>query len=182
MEGRLKIVSAFPCILIPAGAKKRPRPFAKGDADTPRYHLASRPVSRRDALPGAVTPARCHGRARPGLTLPCSAGRLRGHVHRAAPRPLSPLPDSLSRAENGYSSHHCLSPMHDCLFIVSPRRGFVNKSFCFLRCFRAARRAQKSVHSPAAAALRGMYSAKWRRCERLLYPNWCGPTTPCSSG
>ena len=82
MEGRLKIVSAAACILIPAGAKNAPGQFAKGDADTPRYHLASRPVSRRDALPGAVTPARCHGRARPGLTAPL--------LSRAAPGPCSP--------------------------------------------------------------------------------------------
>ncbi len=30
MEGRLKIVSAAACILIPAGAKKRPRPICQG--------------------------------------------------------------------------------------------------------------------------------------------------------
>ena len=67
----------------------------KGDR-MPRYHLAS--PSPRGKGPHGVP---SHPRAVTGAPVPASrtrsTGRLRGHVHRVPPRPLSPNTDSLWR-------------------------------------------------------------------------------------
>lgn len=82
MEGRLKIVSAAACILIPAGAKKRPRPICQGRCRHTAVPPCFAPRLAAGCLAGCRHTRALSRRARPGLTAPL--------LSRAAPGPCSP--------------------------------------------------------------------------------------------